>query len=106
MRRSTHALVRALHAVCERDIEGAPSGADFWLSRGYEDSAFESLFAHLLGRPDLWRTHHAPIRRLRRRLAAKFDFDEIEYQWLTGEKAWHHAECREFRESAEREPAP
>lgn len=93
----------------ERLLQSCEQQSDFWpnsryfLTAGEWELAFEGLYLYLLGRDDLWRVHHATIRRLKNVSEAKGDFIDflmLEEEALDGRHSREVARLAKWREDA------
>jgi len=93
----------------ERLLQSWEQQSDFWpnsryfLTAGEWELAFEGLYLYLLGRDDLWRVHHATIKKLKKASEAKGDFIDfllLEEEALDSRHSREEARLAKWREDA------
>lgn len=93
-KQSVRADVGRLLLHCEAENDFWPNSRHFFEVNEAE-LAFEGLYLYLLSREDLWRQHHALIKKLRSTLSDFTDFDELELHVIDdGRDSEHHATAK------------
>ena len=120
MRRLTRKRPRALWnavnnilQICEAEIDFWPDARRF-MNVGEAGLAFEGIYIYLLSRDDLWKQHHALIKKVKDGMSDVVDFDELELEIMDGGRycevkaklEWREAVSREFDDTGQMTKIP